>query len=569
MALPKKQKNPNKGMLPSAVDAKAAKQMADALSDQATRLFKEAEQLRIENNTIGANQVEQEANDLMNEATVKNREYETLKKKAEAQATASAFARFIPNAIGTFVQAKASGIGAKLNPINYFQNQIAAATPFTQGFSQAKNRALGGGFGSDDNGPAGGAFKVIADRIESSNILLKSITRTQVQIIDTEKLTAAIIKAEAEDRKKSNIDNLIYSELGQIKDLLAGGTGPGSGSGGGGSSPSPSTPPRPPAGLGLPSPPQRLLLTGPPRKPGATDPVTEQAKNIARLVTLAEKSNATDEKILDELKEGDAFAGLNAAEGRGVGGSRMGLMRGPNPDSTQQRQGGGIFGAIGGFFQNLMRGLTGFFGRFGPIIAGVGAAVAGIAGFLGLGRGGAATVPRSAVGRAAQAVARGRGLGLTLGGRAVMAAARPIVGRAAALGAARFIPGIGNIVGAGMGGWEAIQQARRGNWGGAAANLGAAGISLINPWAGIAASAGASLIDTSRPGRPGAPPTDGERRLQRLESRSTPTPQPRPAPTVITNNYNNVTQAPPSSTVVAQYHRTVEDRRNFTFAYTV
>ncbi len=566
--------------LPEARQSNIAARKAQRLSDRAERLLRDAKQLReIDGDDAGAAALENEAQGLQQDAQEQIKTANAYQKKASAKATIAAIAASPFNALGTYArQQYESGIAA-VNPFNRFQGLVAALTPFTGAFSRQKAALMGGAGQTSD--PIFAPIALVAKRLDETNTSLLTIARFQPKLLTVQQETkGAVDRDQTATRDVESKTVVVIKTLGEIKDLLSG-----RGDDGMSNDPLWSPTPKPsggggPAGIGslYRAPPQ---LTGPPAFKMITGPPSDargfMAGNQSVLKLLKDQNSTlleilkTDKEQLKEMNEGDETRRLLDARARDEQSPRgFGSFAGiPTVGGREQGGGGGIGGG----------GIMGTIGRVGGAITAAVGAVLGsrflgplartlgpLASRLGLGRTGAALTSfgaRGAARGAAQAAAGGAAR--TVAGRVVAGAAARGAGRLAL----RAVPIIGSAIGVGAGAVSAWQQARRGNWGGAALSAAGGVASLFGPWgalagAGLIGASEAGVFDTSRPVR-GDQRAAALRRAQQAQGPNAAQDY-RPAPTIITNNYNQA--AAQSGPVIAQVGKTIIERsRGEMFSY--
>lgn len=557
MALPKKRRS---SVLPDAQKSNIAAEMSERLSSRAQRLAREAEQLRIEGEEDQAAQMDAEAADLQNESIEQAQRANTLHKRASRRATVEALVKAPFNAAGTYAKSHFDKFLQLSNPVNQLQGLWATMTPFTGAFGRERSRLMGNSRDTDVGMP----FGKVAKAIEESNIILNSISRSQVRLIKAEEETTHRVKlTEGATRD-------VQQAVKDLADVLVArpvGDGPGAAPWPDFGSPQPSSPSGGGSFLGLPQqkpiallpPPNKmtpLRLSGP---PNASQFMKTQTDALLQLVDL-------NKKQLDEMKEGDDDARLREARARGDTESTARAGDRLENDSRQgeERRGGfgsllsGIASAIGGFF--TLRVLP-IFSRIASVFAPLGRMLAPLGRLLGIGgavagAGGAAAVARGAVTAAAGGGAARAGGGM-LARVATGGIARRVLG---------FLPGVGSV----MSGMDAYNAAREGNWGGAALH-GAAAVAGFIPGLGPLARLGIQAIASGagHMTNTASAQTPADRRVQALE-RPQQRERDRPVPNIITTNHHHYgDRGSDDRTVIAQSGKSIIERsRGELFAYT-
>lgn len=552
MALPKR----NPGVLKDAQAARTAADMSERMSTRAQRLQREADQLRMEGETEQAEQMESEASGLQDESIQQAQKANRLHKKAERRATVEALGRAPFGAASQYVKSYAERFINITNPVNRFQDLIATATPFTGAFSREKDRLMGGSRESE----AGVPFTKIAKQLEESNVVLNSISRSQVKLIAAEnETTHRVSMAEGATR---DVGSTTIEALRDIKEILSRGSGPG----GGGSSPwpdfgspGPSSPSSPVALLPPPHKMTPLRLTGP---ASASNFMKTQTEALLQLVDL-------NKKQLDEMQEGDADQRLRDARNAGDTSSNMGAAGGvPSLREPEERR-GGIMGMLGRAFTGIAAAIGGFFTmRVLPIFTRIGSFFAPLARLLGIGGGAAAATGAAGIMGAVAGAGRGAA---ARGGAGIVA--RALGGSVGGFIARRLIPGAGFL--------QAGAQLADGNYLGAALS-GLGGAASFIPGVGTLASIGlttaGSMVnrDTSRgvirdvgnffSNRDRTP---ADTRVDRLAQSSRPRETERSAPTIITTHHHHNNTQSDERTVIAQSGKSIIERsRGDLFAYT-
>lgn len=571
MALPKRK--PKEGELESSFEARQAKEESIRLKERAVRALKEAQLLRAEGEEADAEKLEAEAADAQNQAKQKNTEFLEKRKKAERDATIAAAAGAIPSGIGQYVNSYAERFKSlTIQPLNRVQDVIASTVPFTGSFSRIKDRSLGGGFGEDGGGVFGGVFSKIVDRLDDSNIALNSISRSQVKIIKAEEETTH--RVEKTEGATRDVEKAVFFLSKDIKALIG--------------KSSDDMPSHDTSDDSQPELVARPIMSpsyslSQPKNNTATAFMKTQTEALLKLVSQGDEQIELNGKILEELKEGDEDARLRSARARNDVDSGMRINNTtPTNNSQNENQGGGFMGWVG----NIIRSIGAFFTKgFGmiarviaPVVAGVaaiGAALAGIGRFFGLG-GGATGAAAAGTGGAAAlargAVAAGAGGAAARGGAGVVA--RALGGSVGGFLARRLLPGAGFL--------QAGAQLADGNYLGAALS-GLGGAASFIPGVGTLASIGlttaGSMVnrETSQGvirgvgnffsgGRDRTPADARVDRLAQPTAARTPT----PAPTVITTtHHHHHGRESDDRTVIAQSGKSIIERsRGDLFAYT-
>lgn len=564
-------------------DAQLASDQADQarlLMDEAEKLMRNAQKLRdIEGDETGAQGLEEQANKLNTEAQDFAQQAQKNRASAARKATIISLVKAPFHAAGTYGRQYLETAAAIANPVNRLQNLFAVSTPFTSAFSREKSRLMGGAPDAEFGVP----FEKIGKRLDETNSLLTLIARIQPRILKTQDETKGQVSLVDEaSRENLNKQITVIKTLDDIKNILSKANG-----GYGSDFPDFGVPGEPgpdrPSGPMLPAPPQLKLLPDlrPPeqRESPVVKLLTDQRDILKAMLNI-------DQEQLDTAVETQEtqrlIAARNADEQNVDVNSPLGL-RGLGQDG-EEGEGGGrrrpglistILSAVGGGLSRLLGPLL---GGGAAILGGAGALFGGRA-LLNMGARGAGTAAVEGAARAAAPAAARGGAGILgrifggAGGRAAAGAATEVgaeaLARGGALGASRLIPGIGNIVGAGMGAYGAWEQARRGNWGGAALNAVGGVVSLlpgVGQWAGLGIETAAQFVDTS-----GHPPTNDARAAQMRAAASAAQRQ-GGAANVVTNNYNTVNNTSAgggnSGPVIAQVGKSIVQRsRDDLFAY--